>query len=319
MSVLEHLSDVIADLLRDDPQRVVLGEDVVDGGPLGLTRKVATDPTLSPRLLPTPLVPTAAVAYAAGVALTGARPLLLLPSATALLEGAAGLREASMVGFRTGGHLSVPLLCVVPTGPGFGLGTDGSEIATAIATTCPGLSVFTLGRATEAGARLRAAAAFEEGDGPRVLLAPRSVLVAAPDPDSYREHPDATGAAVVRTGTSATVFAIGETVGLAVEAVAQSGIDAAVVEVSRLAPLDTATLLDAARRTGKIVITHAGPPTHGLGAELAGLFADQAILSLDAPVLRVAGADSPQGPDAEGAALPTISRIAAAVNQVATY
>lgn len=319
MSVLEHLSEVVATLLREDDRRVVLGEDVVDGGPLGLARKVAEDESLAPRLIATPLTPSVSVAHAAGLAVAGFRPILVLPSATSLIEGAAGLREAALLGFRTGGQQEVPLVCLVPTGPGFGLGTDGSEIATSLATMCPGLSVSTLGQATDAGARLRAAATFDHGGGPRVLLMPRSTLLQAPDPDAFNTFASEDGTSPLRHGQAATVFAIGETAPLAMEAVNQAGVDAAVVEVHDLVPLDTAALLEAARRTGKIVITHAGPPTHGVGAELAGLFADQAILYLDAPIVRVAGADAPQGPDAEGAALPTVSRIAEAVTHVANY
>src|SRR5690606_18970446 len=87
MSTLERLSTIVAELLRDDVRRVLLGEDVRQGGMLGLSRAAMQDPSLGLRVLATPLTPAACLAHATGLALAGRRPIVLLPSATALLEG----------------------------------------------------------------------------------------------------------------------------------------------------------------------------------------------------------------------------------------
>ena len=91
--VVDVLAEVVAELLRDDLRRVLLGEDVRDGGMLGLSRAAMRDPALGLRVLATPLTPATNLAHATGLALAGRRPIVLLNSATALLEGYAALRE----------------------------------------------------------------------------------------------------------------------------------------------------------------------------------------------------------------------------------
>ena len=321
MTVLEQLAELVAELVRDDPRRVLLGEDVADGGMLGLSRAVAADPSLAPRLVSTPLVPTILAAHAGGLAAAGMRPIVLLPSVGALTEAVAGLRETAMLSWRTGGARTAPVLFVAPCGPGFGLGADAGEAPEAALTRIGGLRVLCVGRAQEAGAMLRAAAEFWLGDEPTVLLLPRSLLLQdLGDEPPVPTLPRPLGASHrVRSGSAVTVFAWGEAVELAERAVEASGRDATVVDVVSLSPLDRQGLIDAAKQTGKIVITHAGPRTGGVGAELAALFADQAILHLDAPVIRVTGEEGPLGPRDEARALPDLDRLTAAITQVATY
>ena len=106
MSMLERLAEVVTDLLREDPRRVLAGEDVRDGGMLGLSRTAALDEELAARLIATPLVPSVAIAHAAGLAASGARPILILPSAGALLDGLPALREAAQLRWRSGDQRS---------------------------------------------------------------------------------------------------------------------------------------------------------------------------------------------------------------------
>ncbi len=320
MSVLTSLSEMMAQLLREDRRRVVLGEDARDGGMLGLSRTCIADGTLRERVIATPLSPTTAVAHAAGLARGGARPILVFASPLGLLEGLAGLREAARLGWRTGQSAAVPLLMVTPSGPGFGLGEEAAEAIEATLARVPGLRVLCAGQPAEAAAWLHAAAQLDDDDAvPTVLVLPRRVLLADTDealPDLGRA---CTSAARIRDGQAATVFAWGETVQVALDAVAHAQIDAAVVDVGCLAPLDAATLVAEAKATGKIVIAHAGPAAGGLGAELAALFADQAILHLDAPITRVTGADAPLSAALEAQAVPTVARVAEAIAHVANY
>ena len=106
MSVLASLADVVAELLREDERRVVLGEDVLDGGMLGLSQKVVKDRELRARALPLPLVPTVPFAHAAGLAAAGRHPIVLLPGTSALFEGLAGLREAAAWAWRNEGAVA---------------------------------------------------------------------------------------------------------------------------------------------------------------------------------------------------------------------
>jgi pyruvate/2-oxoglutarate/acetoin dehydrogenase E1 component len=320
MTVVEHLATVLAELLHADPRRVLLGEDVTEGGMIGLSRVAAADETLAPRLLATPLVPTIMAAHAGGLAVAGRRPIVALPSVGSLLEALAGLRETAALQ-RRGGR-KAPVLFVAPCGPGFNLGADATEGLEAMLTHIPGLRVLCVGQARDAGGMLRAAADFWLGDEPTVLLLPRMLLLQEleeGEPPAFALERPLGGVHQVRKGGAATVFAWGEAVDIALRAVAHSEQDVAVVDVVSLSPLDRSGLVAFARQTGKIVITHAGPQAGGVGAELAALFADEAILHLDAPVLRVTGADDPLRPMDETRALPDVGRLSAAITRVATY
>ena len=97
MSALQPLARLVASLLREDDRRVLLGEDVRSGGMLGLSRVAAEDPQLRTRLLGSPLTGVAHVAHAGGLALAGLRPIVLLSSATALLEAGATYVGATLI------------------------------------------------------------------------------------------------------------------------------------------------------------------------------------------------------------------------------
>src|SRR5690606_11702201 len=154
MSTLERLSEIVAELLQGDLRRVVLGEDVRQGGHIGLTRAAMRDPGLGLRVLATPLTPAESLAHATGLALAGRRPIVVFASATARLEGYAALRELGRVALTSAGERSAPVLIVAPTGPGFGLGGDGAEAPDGVIAAVPGLRVAILGDAREAGAML---------------------------------------------------------------------------------------------------------------------------------------------------------------------
>ena len=318
MNVLERLSEVVAELLREDLRRVLLGEDVRDGGMLGLSRAAMQDPGLGLRVIATPLTPAASLAHATGLAMAGRRPIVLLASATGLLEGYAALRELGRVSATAEGERSAPVLIVAPTGPGFGLGGDGAESPEAALTAVPGLRVIVLGDPAEAPAILRAAASFDDREEPTLLLLPRALVLRELPPGSVKDGLGRPlGAArVVREGSAVTVYAIGAAVDQAFAAADQTGLDVRIVEVSGLAPLDEPGILGAAV-TGKLVVAHAGG--RAIAAELVALLADQAILHLDAPVLRVGGAEGPLTGRGEDAGLPSVEAIAAAITRVATY
>ncbi len=318
MSVLESLSERVADLLREDERRVLVGEDAADGGMLGLSRVAAGDPGLRSRILSTPLVPASLAAHAAGLAAGGQHPIVLLADVGALVEGFAGLREAASWSWRNDG-LAVPLCFVAPCGPGLSLGGLATEAPEAVLARVPGLHVLCAGQAEDMGAWLRAAVEHAATEGPTVLLLPRRLLLGVAGTQAHDLGRSPTAAYAVREGTAATVFAWGDALGIALEAATLSGVDATVIDVGSLAPLPLTELETHARATGKLVVVHSGPRVGGLGAELAAHFADTAILHLDAPILRVTGADAPRSAADEDAALPAVAEVAEAITRVASY
>lgn len=328
MSALQPMARLIAELLREDGRRCLLGEDVQSGGMLGLSRVAVEDEQLRPRLLGSPLTGVTHVAHAGGLALAGLRPIVLLPSASALLEAFAAVRELGRLRWRSGDQRSVPVLFIAPNGPGFGIGGEAAESVEAALATIPGLEVWCAGRAEELCGLTRAAAAFDEHAGPRVLLLPRSVVVRDLNVDVELDVAlERAPTAVLREGGHATVFAWGEALEpalAAAEACTNANVDVTVVDVGRLAPLDEALLVERASATGKIVIAHAGPRRGGLGAELAALFADRSILHLDAPILRICGELDGDAPGLvagheEHRACPAAATIAEAITQVVHY
>lgn len=343
MSALQPLARLLAELLREDDRRVLLGEDVRSGGMLGLSRVALEDPQLRARLLGSPLTGIAHVAHAGGLALAGLRPIVLLPSAGALLEALPALRELGRFAWRSGSdagpstgeaHGAVPVLFVAPNGPGFGLGGEAAESVEAALATIPGVEVWSAGRVEDLCGYLRSAADVEGTLGPRVLLLPRSVVVRDLLTDVDLAVPlEREPTALLREGVDATVFCWGEALLptlAAADACArrEAPIEVGVVEVGKLAPLDEARLVELARATGKLVIVHAGSRGGGIAAELAALFADQAILQLDAPILRVTGS-SLGSPRPEPASLvtghdeprqsPTAAAIVEAILHVVRY
>ncbi len=311
MNVAETLAERVADWLAADPRRVVLGEDVRDGGLLGLSRRAAEREELAPRLLGTPLVPGSLPAYAAGLAVGGKVPLVLMPSAGALLEAAPGLATCADPVWRR----AVPcgsVVFVAPYGPGFGLGEDADLAVEAALCAVPGLAVHAVGHPSGALAAFDRVLAAE--GGVHVLLVPRAVLVAA-----AADTTDGAGAGtrLLRAGDAATVLTWGPAALPTLAAVEASGVDAAVLELTMLAPLDLTEVLPRVR-AGRILIVHGGPRGGGPGAELAARLADEAVWHIDAPVRRLCGENGPFPARDEVRGLPAHAAIVAAVRDLAT-
>ncbi len=320
MSLIHALGDVVVEALERDPRRIVMGEDVLDGGMLGLSQVPARRDDLRARLVSTPLTPSSLPGYAAGLAMSGYRPLVILASATALVDGLASLREGGRLGWRSGDTLAPEVTFLAPFGPGFGLGSDGTEAVDALLATVPGLRLVCLGRAHEGPALLRAVLDPNARAPTTVILLPRTLLLQElGDHSVAKELGRAPGQAnEIRAGGEATVVAWGPTVELASAAVAALDRDVRIVDLGGLSPVDPAVLATAAE-TGKVVIVHAGPRTHGIAAELAALVAEHGILHLDAPVVRVGGVDAPVAAQHEMQALPRVDTIRHAIEQVLNY
>lgn len=318
-AVLETLARSLEKLLEDDPRVVVLGEDILQGGMLGLTRKIAEGP-LRPRLLSCPLTTTSTLAHAGGLALGGQSPVVLLSGPQDLLEGLAGLREISRYGWRSDDRRRVPMVCLVPYGPGFGLGADLDASVEATLCAIPEICTLTLGRPEDSASMLSSALCeAERREAPVALLVPRALLMA--ETESNPGDPLST-LQVHHYGEDATVFCWGNTVQSTLEAaqtLSETGLSPTVIELHHLQPLDRDAILSHAQRTGKIVIAHCGSQHGGVASELAAIFADEAILSLDAPVKRVGGFSSPQSAQHEFDTLPSAQAIGEAIQNAVHY
>ncbi len=293
LNMVQALNQALDQEMERDPRVVVLGEDVgVDGGVFrvteGLYRKFGDD-----RVIDTPLAESALIGAAIGMTALGLRPVaeiqflgFIYPAFNQILSHAARLRN------RTRGRFPVPLTIRTPYGAGVRALEHHSESTEALFCQIPGLTVVAPSSPAEAKGLLLAAI---RADDPVLFLEPSRLYRAEKE-----EVPDApTGlplrrARIVREGRDVTIVAWGAMIPAArsaAEAAAGSGVSAEIVDLRTLSPFDEDAVLASVGKTGRALIVHEAPRNCGLGAELAAVIAEKALLSLEAPILRVTAPD----------------------------
>ena len=308
--------------MADDPRVIVLGEDVgIDGGVFR-----ATDGLFqlhgANRVIDTPLAEAGIAGVAIGLAAQGFRPVAEIQFTgfaytciDQILNHAARLRT------RTRGRITCPLVLRAPAGGGIHAVEHHSESPEAMFAHIPGLKVVI--PASPARAYGLLLSAIRDPD-PVVFLEPTRLYRAVREDVAD----DGSGlplerCGVVRSGTDVTIVSWGamtKEAGEAAERLAAEGIEAEVIDVMTLKPLDTATILDSVGRTGRLVIVHEAPSTAGFGAEIAARVASRGLTYLLAPIERVAGYDIVMPyPRTEALYMPDVERVIAAVRRVVAY
>lgn len=322
VTMVEAINLALARAMTEDEKVIVVGEDVgVDGGvfraTVGLLDRFGPE-----RVRDTPLSETVIAGLSVGLAAQGFRPVCEIqfmgfayPSIDQLVSHASRLRN------RTRGRLSCPMVLRTPMGAGVRAPEHHSESTEAIFAHIPGLRVVVPSSPRKAYGLLLAA--IRDPD-PVVFLEPTRLYRAG------REAVEDDGAAlpldrcfVEREGNDITLLSWGammrETL-LAAERLAAQGIEAEVIDVATLSILDEETILQSVAKTGRCVIVHEAPRHGGLGGEIAARIAEEALLSLMAPVKRVTGYDTIVPlPRLESFYLPSVDRIEEAATAVAAY
>lgn len=322
VTLVEAVNMALARAMEEDDRVLVLGEDVgVDGGVFRATQGLLArfGPT---RVRDTPLAETAIAGISVGLAAQGFRPVaeiqfdgFIYPTIDQIASHAARLRT------RTRGRLSCPMVLRAPYGGGIRAPEHHSESVESFFAHIPGLRVVIPSSPRRAYGLLLSA--IRDPD-PVVFLEPKRVYRAIKE----EVEDDGTGLpldepVVLREGGDVTLVAWGamirETLSVA-DMLAEQGVDAAVIDVATLKPLDAGPILRSVETTGRCVIIHEAPLTGGFGGEIAARLAEHALLSLLAPVRRVAGFDCVMPlPRLEAAYLPSKERILAAVHDVMSY
>lgn len=303
--------------MEQNPRVVVLGEDVAHGSMLGLTLPASQDPVLAKRLLSTPLTTTSLLAHAGGLALGGKHPIVLLSGVTDLVDGLAGLRELGRYNWRGGETRACPMIVMVPVGCGLDANDDPEDAAESLLASLPGVDAMTIGRGEDTPALIDSALTHtDRTERPLLVFLPRALMLGAPG--EHASPAPLSTISVHQVGAGATLFCWGASVEPALRA-AQQMEEVGVVELLQLAPLDREAVLAHAQQSGRIVVAHAGRPDQGLGAELAALFANEAILQLDAPVRRVSGPASGVLPTEFQQTTPSATSIAQALEETLHY
>ena len=308
--------------MTDDERVIVLGEDVgVDGGVFRATEGLI-DCFGAERVIDTPLAELAIGGVAVGMAAAGLRPVaeiqfmgFIYPTIDQMVSHAARLRH------RTRGRLNCPMVLRAPFGGGIHAPEHHSESTEAMFAHMPGLRVV-IPSSPERAYRLLLAA-IRDPD-PVVFLEPKRIYRAV------KQEVEDDGVAlalddcfVLREGQDITLVTWGAMVKdtlAAASNLAEEGVSAEVIDVATLKPLDMGTILASVEKTGRCVIVHEAALTAGFGAEITARLAEKGLLSLLAPVMRVAGYDTIMPlPRLEAQYMPTEARILDAARRTLAF
>lgn len=295
---IDAIHDALELEMERDPRVFVLGEDVgVRGGVFrataGLLERFGPD-----RVIDTPLTESAIVGVAIGASGGGLIPVAEIQFADFIMPAMNQIiSEAARIRYRSNNDWNCPIVVRAPFGGGIHGGLYHSQSVEALFTHVPGLKVVIPSTPYDAKGLL--ISAIRDPD-PVLFFEHKKLyrLVKEDIPDEAYTVPIGK-AAVRREGEDLTVFSYGYVLRLVLEAaarLAEEGYHAHVVDLRTLRPLDEETILDAARRTGKVLIVHEDNKVCGVGAEVSALISEYALFDLDAPIQRLAGPEVPAMP-----------------------
>ncbi|HEY0826242.1 MAG TPA: alpha-ketoacid dehydrogenase subunit beta [Ramlibacter sp.] len=315
MTYREACRQAIRQALREEPRAFVMGEDVGKYGGCYAVTKGLLEEFGPERIVDTPLAENGFVGAGVGAALAGLRPIVEIMTCNfSLLALDQILNNAATLSHMSGGQFAVPLVIRMATGAGRQLAAQHSHSLEGWYAHIPGLKV--LAPATVEDARHMLAAAL--ADPNPVLIFEHIVLYnmeGALDPSV--QGVDIAHARILRPGRDLTLAAYGNSVPKCLQAaqlLAGEGVEAEVVDLRVLRPLDHATVAASLARTRRCVIVDEGWRSGSLSAELAARLAEGSFYDLDAPIRRVCGRELPvpYAAHMEEAALPAVADIVAA-------
>ncbi|MZF86154.1 pyruvate dehydrogenase complex E1 component subunit beta [Streptomyces sp. SID5643] len=318
----EAVAEGIAREMRRDASVVCLGEDIAAAGGVFKTTTGLLEEFGPDRVWDTPISEQAIMGAAMGAAMTGMRPVAEIMFSDFLACCWDYLaNEIPKVRYMTGGQVTVPLVVRTANGGGLGFGAQHSQATENWALTVPGLKIAAPSTPADVVGMLAAAIRSEDP----VVFFEHKALLAAKGPPPGPDHVVELGrAVVVREGTDITLVALASTVPLALKAadvLSGEGIEAEVIDLRCLIPLDAATVLASLGRTSRLVTVEENPYQGGWGATVVSVVADEGFSLLDAPVRRVAGecVPLPFADTLEQQVIPTVDKVVTEVRRLAAY
>ena len=331
--MVEALNLGLHQAMEADDRVVVLGEDVAKTGGVFRVTAGLLDKFGEERVVDTPLAEAGIVGGAIGMAVYGLLPVVEIQFDVFVYPGFEQIvTHAARYAWRTKGEVPASLVVRIPFGGGVRAPELHSDSPEALFVHVPGLRVVCPTTPTDARDMLMAAIAHPD---PVIFMEPKRIYRAGRQDVDESPPPvfsNANGLAdqllsearVAREGDGLAVITYGPTVPLALEAAdrlsSERDIQAKVIDLRSLYPLDVDTITTAASECGRALVVHEAPRTAGLGAEISSLIHERSILDLEAPVMRVTGYDVPFPQFAnEDDYLPSVDRIFAGMTRVLDF
>ena len=330
MNMIQALNSAHDVMLARDDNIVVLGEDVgFFGGVFRVTEGLQKTYGRT-RVFDTPIAENGIVAAAIGMAAYGLRPVVEIQFADYIYPAYDQIvSEAARMRYRTAGEWCMPMVIRSPYGGGIFGGQTHSQSAEALFAHVAGVKTVIPSNPYDAKGLL--IAAIEDND-PVLFFEPKRIYngpfngffdrpmtpwakhPAAEVPDGYYKIPLGK-AATVRSGEAVTILAYGTMVHVVLATVEEMGVDAEVIDLRSILPLDIEAIEASVEKTGRCVVVHEATRTNGFGAELAALVQERCFYHLEAPVQRATGFDTPYPHSLEWAYFPGPVRIGTAIKK----
>ena len=331
MTMIQALNSAMDVMLERDPDVLIFGEDVgYFGGVFRATEGLQKKHGLE-RCFDTPISESGLIGVAVGMGAYGLRPVVEIQFADYIYPAYDQIvSEVARLRYRSAGQFIAPLTIRSPYGGGIYGGQTHSQSPEALFTHVAGLKVVIPSTPYDAKGLLISAI---EDDDPVIFLEPKRIYNGPFDGHHDRpltpwnKHPASetpeghytvplSQAAIVRPGAGVTVLAYGTMVHVALAAVEETGVDAEVIDLRTLWPVDIDAITTSVKKTGRCVIVHEATRTSGFGAELSALVQEHCFYSLEAPIERVAGWDTPYPHAFEWEYFPGPDRVATALRRV---
>jgi len=321
LSMAKALNAGLRQALLDNPKVLLMGEDI---GPLGGVFRVTEGLQAEfgdKRVLDTPLAESGIVGTAIGLAMRGYRPVCEIQFDGFIFPGFDQITsQLAKLTARHEGALSMPVVIRVPYGGHIGAVEHHQESPEAYFAHTPGLRVVSPSTPHDAYWMIQEAIA---SDDPVLFFEPKSRYWPKGDVDFSASGFPLHSSRVVREGAEVTLVAYGPSVSLALQAAdiaAEEGTSIEVIDVRSISPIDFEPIITSVQKTGRLVIVQEAPGFVSVGSEIAATVTERCFYSLEAPVLRVAGFDTPFPPaKLEAIYLPDADRVLEAVDRSLAY
>jgi len=313
--MVQALNSGLDHLMASDDRIILLGEDIgTDGGVFrvtdGLLSKYGSE-----RVIDTPLVEVGIVGMAIGMAVEGLRPIPEIQFQDFIYSAMDQIiNQMAKIRYRSGGEYECPMVLRTPYGAGVKGGLYHSQSGESYFAHTAGLTVVTPSNPYDAKGLLISAS---QGDDPVIFLEPKRLYRAGKQevPDDIYKIPIGK-AEVAQTGDDVTIITYGAMVPTVMDTVKKNNLNAEVLDLRTLVPVDRDAIMHSVQKTGRVVIVHEAPRTGGFGGEISAMITERGIDFLYAPILRVTGPDSPIPYRMEEYYVPNERRILNAVRKV---